>query len=437
MGNFTNILVRLAFWVSLFTVATSSPILGKAATGKTLSIPLTHNADVPHHGPSEYYRTLKKFNFEIPERLQQIVDTHKAKTASNKASSGSAVAHGGDLMWLTPVGIGTPAQTLNLDLDTGSTDTWVFSNDTAKKDVEGQIVWHAENSSTASLIEHCSWSIMYGDFSTSEGICYKDTFTLGDLVIPDMTIESATDVSDMFTAAHDMSGLVGLAWPALKQTTPPQKALIEFLSEVLSEPVFTVDFQHNSTGSFNFGFIDDSLHSDEIKYVDVDTSDGFWAVKATAFAIGGSDLEYSFSSPKNVIVDTGSTLMFAPTAAVDTYFDSVPGSNFSYEDYGYVVPCDAQLPDFVWEISDDNGNKVTGAVPGAYLVYAHSTDESCYAGLQAFGSVSGIQGIYGDIFLKSSFVVFDIGNKQLGAAPKKLNTSNDKRDGDGEGNKSS
>ncbi|KAI1494430.1 secreted aspartic proteinase precursor [Biscogniauxia mediterranea] len=439
MAYLTRILVCLAFWVSLFTVAISSPVLEKVPTvKKTLSIPLTHNADVPRHGPSEYLRTLKKFNLDIPERLQQIVDNHKAKIASNKATSGS-VAHDGDLMWLTPAGIGTPAQTLNLDFDTGSTDTWVFSTDTKPREVEGQVLWNPKNSSTARLVHNCTWSIMYGDFSTSEGICYQDTFTIGDLVIPNMTIESATDVSDMFTESADMSGLVGLAWPALKQTVPPQKSLIEFLPDVLEEPVFTVDFQHNGTGSFNFGFIDDKLHSEDISYINIDKSDGFWGVKATAFAIGGSDLQYSFSTPKSVIVDTGSTLLFAPSAAVDTYFDNVPGSNFSYQEYGYVVPCDAQLPDFLWEISDDDGNKITGAVPGAYLVYAHSTNTSCYAGLQSLGTVSGIQGIYGDIFLKSGFVVFDIGGGRLGVAPKKLNTSNDKREeeDDDEGSESS
>ncbi|KAI5928249.1 secreted aspartic proteinase precursor [Camillea tinctor] len=436
MAYLTRILVCLAFWVSLFTVAASSPALEKASTTKkTISIPLAHNASVPRHGPSEYLRTLKKFNLDIPERLQQVVDEYKAKKGNNKAAPGSessipAISQGGDLMWLSPAGIGTPAQPLNLNLDTGSTDTWVFSSDTNPKEVEGQALWNPKDSSTARLIDNCTWSIIYGDFSTSRGICYQDTFTLGDLAIPGMTIESATDVSDMFTESAGMSGLVGLGWPALKQTKPPQKSLLEFLPEVLEEPVFTVDFQHNSTGSFNFGFIDDKLHTDAIQYIKVDNLDGYWGVKATAFSFSGSDLLYTFSTPKNVIVDTGSTLLFAPTSAVETYFDQVPGSNFSYADYGYVVPCNAQLPDFEWELSDDDGNKIQGAVPGAYLMYAHTTNTTCYAGLQSLDSVSGIQGIYGDMFLKSGFVVFDIGGARLGVAHKNLNISNDKRDED-------
>jgi hypothetical protein len=310
-----------------------------------------------------------------------------------------------------------------------SLHSWVFSTETEKSQVNDQTLWDPTKSTTSSLIQGCSWSILYGDFSTSSGKCYSDTFGLGNLSIPNMTIESATSVSAMFTSTSYMSGLIGLAWPELKQTEPPQKALIEFLAETLDDPVFTVDFRHNSTdGSFNFGFVDGKLHESDIVYTAIDNSDGFWGVKNTAFGIGGENLTYSFLSPKTVIIDTGTTLLFAPDASVQTYFDKVPGANYSTKEYGYLVPCDAQLPDFLWEITDDAGNVLKGAVPGAYLIYAHTTDEMCFAGLQSTSAFSGVQGIFGDIFLKSGFFVFDIKGKRFGAAPKHLNISNGKRD---------
>ncbi|KAI1275734.1 aspartic peptidase domain-containing protein [Xylaria sp. FL0933] len=414
----------------------ASPVNNNVNGGNTFSVPLIHNAEKPRHGPSEILRTLKKFNLEIPQGLEEVVNKHHAKMAllappgdEDGTGSVSANSKDGDLMWLAPVSVGTPPQELFVDLDTGSTDSWFFSTDTKKSEVDGQKLWDPSKSSTSALIPNCSWSILYGDWSTSSGKCYKDTFALGNLNIPNMTIESAESVSDMFTSTSYMSGLVGLAWPELKQTIPPQKALLEFLPDVLNEPVFTVDFRHNSSdGSFNFGYIDNQLHESDIMYTSVDTSEGFWAVKNTAFGISGENLTYSFLTPKSVIIDTGTTLLFAPEASVDTYFAKVPDANFSMEEYGYVVPCDADLPDFLWEISDEAGNVVKGAVPGAYLIYAHTTDELCFAGLQSISSFTGVQGIFGDIFLKSGFFAFDIKGKRLGAASKPLNISNGKRD---------
>ncbi|KAI0910204.1 aspartic peptidase domain-containing protein [Ustulina deusta] len=431
----SNPSVLVAILFALLTSVVASPIAGNANTGNTFSVPLVHNADRPVHGPSEILKTLKKYNLEIPDGLQQVVDKHHAKmallAAPNDGGTGSVSAKSkdGDLLWLAPVSVGTPPQKLFVDLDTGSTDSWFFSTDTKTYEVNGQTLWDPSKSSTSALIPNCSWSILYGDWSTSSGTCYTDTFALGNLSIPNMTIESAESVSSMFTATDYMSGLVGLAWPHLKQTIPPQKALIEFLPEVLDEAVFTVDFRHNSSdGSFNFGYIDDKLHESDIVYTNVDTSKGFWGVKNTAFGISGENLTYSFLTPKTVIIDTGTTLLFAPEASVDTYFAKIPGANFSMEEYGYVVPCDAELPDFLWEISDKAGNVVTGAVPGAYLIYAHTTDELCFAGLQSVSSFTGVQGIFGDIFLKSGFFVFDIAGKRIGAATKPLNVSNGKRD---------
>ncbi|TGJ86768.1 hypothetical protein E0Z10_g1985 [Xylaria hypoxylon] len=428
-------LVLVAFLFALLISVAAFPVVDNANTGNTFSVPLVHNADRPLHGPSEILKTLRKFNLEIPDGLQNAVDKHHAKMALLAApkdggtGSVSAKSKDGDLLWLAPVSIGTPPQELFVDLDTGSTDSWFFSTDTEESEVDGQTLWDPSQSSTSALIPNCSWSILYGDWSTSSGTCYTDTFVLGNLSIPNMTIESAGSVSSMFTSTSYMSGLVGLAWPDLKQTIPPQKALIEFLPEVLDEPVFTVDFRHNSSdGSFNFGYIDDKLYKSDIVYTNVDTSNGFWGVKNTAFGISGENLTYSFLSPKSVIIDTGTTLLFAPEASVDTYFSKVPGANFSMEEYGYLVPCDAELPDFLWEISDKEGNVVKGAVPGPYLIYAHTTDELCFAGLQSITSFTGIQGIFGDIFLKSGFFVFDIKEKRFGAASKPLNVSNGKLD---------
>lgn len=255
-----------------------------------------------------------------------------------------------------------------------------------------------------------------------------------------MTIESAEDVSDTFSKEFKMSGLLGLAWPSIAQTTPPQDVLLDYLPQVLKQPLFTVDLKHNSDkGSYNFGFIDHSLHGSEIQYVDVDNSEGFWGVQMTGYAISGQDVRYEFSTPKSVIVDTGTTLLYAPDSAVEDYFRAVPSANFSEEVYGYVLPCNSTPPDFIWEIGDVTGERVVGRVPGSYIAYQPIQevvgddmpdegwmDGQCYAGLQSLGGFSSPEGILGDIWLKAGFSVFDVANKKYGTAPKPLDATNKK-----------
>ncbi len=235
-----------------------------------------------------------------------------------------------------------------------------------------------------------------------------------------MTIESATETSRMFTETEYMSGLLGLAWPSLSQTIPQQKTLIEFLPDVLPESVFTVDLKHNDTGSYNFGFIDDSLYDSDVEYIDVDTTEGFWSVLHQGFHVADENLKYVFATPKEVIVDTGTTILFISDEAVDTYFEKVPGANYSSQEYGYLVPCNQTPPDLTIELGDKAGNTVSTTIPGEYIIYAHVSDEMCYAGVQSLGAFTSLEGILGDIFLKSSFSVFDIGKKKYGIAPKPL-----------------
>lgn len=288
------------------------------------------------------------------------------------------------------------------------------------------MLWDPSKSTSASLVPNATWDIIYGDFSSSSGIVYKDTFSLGSMSIPNMTIESAQSVSDQFTEEPRLSGLVGLAFGTLAQSVPRQNVLLDYLPAALKQPLFTCDLRHNSShGSFNFGYIDDSLHGADIEYVKVDDTDGFWGVQMTGFAVAGENMRYEFMQPQTVVVDTGSTLFYGPDDAVQQYFASVPGGNFSYEEYGYVLPCNGTAPDFIWEIGDASGARVIGRVPGNYLPYQVLNEQGmpsgmCYAGLQSLGSVSEPKGILGDVWLKSAFQVFDVAKMRLGSAPKIL-----------------
>lgn len=71
-------------------------------------------------GPVVYLQSLAKFGMPISLAVSNAATTQGKKVGSVAATPGSA-----DIEYLTPVAIGTPAQTLNLVFDTGSADLYV------------------------------------------------------------------------------------------------------------------------------------------------------------------------------------------------------------------------------------------------------------------------------------------------------------------------
>lgn len=182
-----------------------------------------------------------------------------------------------------------------------------------------------------------------------------------------------------------------------------QKTFFGNVIESLDKPLFTVSLKHQKPGSYDFGFIDDSKHTGDIHYVPVDHSDGHWGVKVS---IGNNKLA-SFTA----IVDTGSTLILLDDEYCKSYYDGVKGAQSS--DYGWTVPCDAELPDLDIDIGG-----YTATVPGKLLNWGRDPGASmCNGGLQ---SNDGGSSILGDVFLKSQFVVFEGGpSPRFGFAPQK------------------
>jgi aspergillopepsin I len=311
------------------------------------------------------------------------------------------------------VSIGTPAQVLNLDFDTGSSDLWVFSTETASREVAGQKLYNPSSSSSAKRISGATWKISYGDGSSSSGDVFTDVVTIGGLTVKSQAVESAKQVSSEFTQDTASSGLLGLAFSTLNTVQPTQqKTFFDNAASSLSQKVFTADLKHNAPGTYNFGFIDSSLHTGSIAYTPVDSSQGFWGFTASGYAVGSGAVNRQSISG---IADTGTTLLLLPNSVVRAYYSQVRGAQDSQEVGGYVFPCSAAMPDFKFAVA---GTTIT--VPGEFINFqpVDETGQTCFGGLQSSGDI-GIN-IFGDVALKSAFVVFDGGNNRLGWATKPL-----------------
>lgn len=306
---------------------------------------------------------------------------------------------------------------MNLDFDTGSADLWVFSSELPSSESSGHAVYNPSKSSTAKELEGYTWNITYGDGSGASGNVYTDTVTVGGLTVTGQAVELAEDVSSTFISDTESDGLLGLAFSSINTVEPKQQTT--FFDTAISEGalaanLFTADLVAGAPGTYDFGFIDSSKYTGSITYTDVDTSNGFWEFTGTGYAIGTASFK---SSSIDAIADTGTTLVLLDNSIVEAYYKKVSGSENSESEGGYVFPCSATLPSFTLGIGS-----YRAVIPGTYVNYSPTDDSgtTCYGGIQSNEGIGF--SIYGDVFLKSQFVVFDSDNTQLGVAAKTLST---------------
>ena len=187
----------------------------------------------------------------------------------------------------------------------------------------------------------------------------------------------------------------------------PQKTFFENAREALPQPLFTADLKRQAAGSYDFGFIDPKKHNGDVKYFPAKTDDAYWGVESASYGIGSQVTQKKIRS----IVDTGTTLLLMPQPVLDGYYGAVKDAKNDSSAGGYVFACDAALPDFSIGFKADGGDEFTAIISGKYMNYGpvNPSDKSsqCFGGLQAMAADDKLDAIYGDVFLKPVFTVFE------------------------------
>ncbi|KAJ5204359.1 uncharacterized protein N7498_005238 [Penicillium cinerascens] len=347
----------------------------------------------PINLPAMYARALAKFGGTVPASVK----------AAAERGSATTYPQANDEDYLTPVTVG--AGTLNLNFDTGSADLWVFSSELPASEQAGHTLYTP--SSSASQIPGATWSISYDDGSSASGNVFDDVVDVGGVTATSQAVEAAETVSQEFLQNTASDGLLGLAFSIINTVRPTQQTtFFDTVKSQLDLPLFAVTLKHNAPGTFDFGYLDSSKYTGSIAYTPVDSSQGFWTFTADSYTIAGST-----GSSITGFADTGTTLLLLDSDIVAEYYSQVPGAQMDSSAGGYVFDCSSTLPDFIVTISGYNA-----VVPGAFINYAPISQggSTCFGGIQA-NSGPGMS-IFGDIFLKSQYVVFDSSGPQLGFA---------------------
>lgn len=239
MQTFAQTFVLAA--AALIALTSAAPTEGPKT--KDFTVTQVHNPYYVRNGAAALAKAYRKYGAPLPDYLTSALN----HTYTKRAATGSAVTtpEEYDTEYLTPVSIGTPAQTLNLDFDTGSSDLWVFSTELATSYQTGHSVYNPSKSSTAAKKSGYTWSISYGDGSGASGDVYTDVVNIGGVSYASQAVELASKISTEFTQDTNNDGLVGLAFSSINTVSPTaQKTFFDNVKSSLTSPLFTANLKH-------------------------------------------------------------------------------------------------------------------------------------------------------------------------------------------------
>ncbi|EFR00643.1 aspergillopepsin A [Nannizzia gypsea CBS 118893] len=349
--------------------------------------------------PSELWRGLRKHH----RPLQPAVSRMTMNGGHTVNGTVKATPDEYDTEFVNEITVGN--DTLFVDIDTGSSDFWIFSSQLPEKSQQNHRIYHPEV--TGTKIPKHIWDITYNDGTGAAGNVFLDKVSLSGLEVPSQAVEAATWVSYEFADQEVTDGIMGFGFDSFNTVTPKkQKTWFSNIMEQLERPLFTACLKHRAPGFYDFGFIDENKHVGKLSYLPVDTSRGRWETTFSGFSTGKVDNStYRFKA----VVDTGTTFMLLPKQITEQYYSSIANSAYDRENGGWTFPCNATLPDFAIHIND-----YKAIVPGKHINWAQIPGaDICFGGLQP---VSNPPAILGGSFLKSQFVIFDYTGPRMGFA---------------------
>lgn len=335
-----------------------------------------------------------------------------------------------DASYSVGVAFGTPAQTFQVALDTGSADLWVLADTCTSSACEGMSTYDPKYSTSfqnESSSSGADFSIAYGSGSAS-GTLVRDKVSLGGYSVSSQVFASVDSMSSSLITSP-LSGIMGMAFPALASSgaTPWWAALASgggwgsqpmfgvYLARFRDDPTATASEAQGA--SLMLGGADASLYTGAISYVSVTGSPAlqYWNVPIAALSVQGTSITVG-SGANAAAIDTGTTLIGGPAAQVAAIYAAIPGARAmtgSYAGY-YEYPCSTSI-----DLAMTFGTFDVHVTEADFNVGSYGSDTSMCTGgvyVQSLSSSSPIQWVIGDTLLKNVYTVYRYSPAAVGFA---------------------
>ncbi|KAF9027617.1 acid protease [Hymenopellis radicata] len=279
-----------------------------------------------------------------------------SKRIQKRAGSASiqVIDQNQDASYFASVNIGTPGQTLNVILDTGSSDLWV-ADSSCVTCTTSTPVFNPSDSSTSQTATGATseTTIRYGSGAVA-GTLSADTVSMGGFTVSEQVF-LAVDQTTQNLLSGSVSGIMGLAFEALASTRskPFWQALVDNNQLDQPEMSFWLDrFRGDNTasdeepgGTFTLGGTNSSLFTGDIEFLNMPVNTpSFWLLSLSSLTVQGNSVQLTTGTTALSAIDTGTTLIGGPSADVKNFWSQIAGSRQAIGQPGlYSFPCATQI----------------------------------------------------------------------------------------------
>ncbi|KAE9366541.1 acid protease [Stipitochalara longipes BDJ] len=411
----------IATMTRLITALSSLSLLA-LASANTIQFDIVHNRDVQ------------------AAQLQQRSLVLQRRTLDRRAGTVTAALANAELqgLYAANVTIGTPPQSFGVQIDTGSSDMWVPSVGACAETTQldggcpnGEFDQTA--SSTFVDVGRNEFNISYVDGTGSTGDYFQDTFRIGGSTLKNFEMGLATSTTIG-------TGIMGIGYNTSEANVDtgngteyanlPLAMVNQGLINSAAYSLWLNDLQATS-GNVLFGGVDTARFSGNLIAVDVYPTDR--ARRVTSFTVAWTSLSATSSSGTDVltpsnfaeptILDSGTTITLLPDQLAQQIFAEL-GAEVNEQLGAVIVPCDLAKNTGTINYSFGGPGGPTIKVQMSQLVLPLATTTGqvpkysdgqtvCQLGIQPAGQLPTL---FGDTFLRSAYVVYDLENNQIALA---------------------
>ena len=345
-----------------------------------------------------------------------------------------------ETLYFANVTLGTPGQSLRLHIDTGSSDLWTNSANSqlcqSRYDPCAESgTYDPDKSSTSKLISS-DFNISYVDGTGALGDYRSDTLNIGGAKLENLQFGLGLDSSSP-------EGILGIGYPIneiqVNRNNKPQypnvpQAMVDAKLIQSSAYSLWLDDLESSTGSILFGGIDTKKFKGSLSTLPIQKEFGTFAeflitLSGVSFTQSGSSDNFNNADlPTPVLLDSGSSLTYLPNNLTEDIYKAL---DVTYESSEQTAYCDCRIADTDSTL-DFTFSSPKISVPMTELAINPGPNEDgspatfedgtplCIFGISP---ADGTTAVLGDTFIRSAYIVYDLGNNQISIAPTDFNAT--------------